>query len=204
MVEMSSQTAIEIEAPNEAAVPPIYRQFWLEIERRRRQLGISMERLSEIAGIADRAYAKYLHSGAPNGRGAQWKTIQFLADVLWPDGLDIEIRAQKGSKLTAIGMRHQIAHIAANHDRPAQRDLMRELSKKAAAARQKIPAEERSAIASRASRARWHRPQLERLIRKRCSRARRRRAGCDFAGLTRPTTRRTRPTRSRRAPRTPS
>jgi transcriptional regulator with XRE-family HTH domain len=147
--------------PNEAAAPPIYRLFMLEVERRRRQLGVSMERLSEIAGVADRAYSKYLHSGSAHGRTARWETIQIIADTLWPDGLDIEIMARKGPKLTAIGMRHQIAHIAANHDRPAQRDLMRELSKKAAAARQKIPAEERSAIASRASRARWHRPQLE-------------------------------------------
>ena len=59
-------------------------------------------------------------------------------------------------------MRHQIAHIAANHDRLAQRDLMRELSKKRPR-RIRIPAEERSAIASRAARARWHRPRLQEL-----------------------------------------
>jgi transcriptional regulator with XRE-family HTH domain len=149
--------------PNEAAAPPIYRLFMLEVERRRRQLNVSMERLSEIAGVADRAYSKYLHSGSAHGRTARWETIQIIADALWPDGLDIEIKARKGPKLTAIGMRHQIAHIAANHDRPAQRDLMRELSKKAAVARAKIPSERHSEIASRAARARWHRPRVTEL-----------------------------------------
>jgi hypothetical protein len=57
--------------------------------------------------------------------------------------------------LTAICFKHQIAHIAANHDRLAQRNLIRELSKRAAAARQNIDPKVRSKIARRAALNRW-------------------------------------------------
>jgi hypothetical protein len=141
--------------------PPLYRLVMLELERRRRQLGISMERICEIAGTADRSFSKALYPEAANGRVAQWITLQIYADVLWPDGLDIEIRPRNGPKLTAMSMKYQIAHIAANHDRLAQRNLMRELSQKAAVARvSKIPERKRIAIARKAAKARWRKPRL--------------------------------------------
>jgi hypothetical protein len=63
--------------------------------------------------------------------------------------------------LNALSMRHQIAHIAANHDRLAQRDLMRELGRRSAIARRdKIPERKRSAIARKAARARWRKPRV--------------------------------------------
>ena len=151
----SQRSATEVASqPNETSAPPIYRSFMLEVERRRRHLVISMERLSEIAGPADRSFAKYLHSGTPHGRTARWETIQIIVDTLW---------GPKGPQA------HRDMHAAPNcahcrESRPtctARPDAR--VLEEAAAARQKIPAEERSAIASRAARARWHRPRLQEL-----------------------------------------
>src|SRR5687768_3653009 len=94
--------------PRRHPVPPIYRHIILECERRRQHLDISMERLSEIAGIADRAYAKLLHPDSNTGRMAQWSTLQLVCDVLFADGLDVEIRPRKGRLLDQLSMKYCI------------------------------------------------------------------------------------------------
>src|SRR6266496_1729811 len=50
--------ARDIYAPR---VESFYYQLLLEIERRRQALGVSMERLSEMAGLPDRSYSKMLY-----------------------------------------------------------------------------------------------------------------------------------------------
>jgi hypothetical protein len=162
---MESMTADADQQPSERAgardsVPTVYRLLLLEIERRRRVLGISMERLSEVAGIADRAFSKYLHPDAGNGRIARWETLQVICDFLFADGLDVQLKPHRGGVLTAIYYKHQIEHIGANYNRKSQRDLMRQLSQKAAVARAKIPAAKGSAIAKKAAKARWRKPRV--------------------------------------------
>lgn len=73
------------------AVPPIYRAIMLEIERRRLAVGISMDRMSELMGAAERSYAKMLYPDTPSGRMAQWNTLQSALDVLFCDGYDLRL-----------------------------------------------------------------------------------------------------------------
>jgi hypothetical protein len=45
-----------------------YYKLLLEIEERRQALGVSMQRLSEMAGLPDRAYSKMLYPETKSGR----------------------------------------------------------------------------------------------------------------------------------------
>jgi hypothetical protein len=72
-------------------VESFYYQLLLEIERRRQALGVSMDRLSEMAGLPDRSYSKMLYPETKTGRLARWSTIQIVCHALWPDGFDITI-----------------------------------------------------------------------------------------------------------------
>lgn len=88
------------------AATPVYRAIVLELERRRIALGMSMERLSEVAGLADRAYAKMVHPEGRGGRVAQWLTLQRVVDVLFADGFDLAIKGERGRLLSALLAQH--------------------------------------------------------------------------------------------------
>jgi hypothetical protein len=88
------------------AATPVYRAIVVELERRRIALGMSMERLSEVAGLADRAYSKMVHPEGRGGRVAQWQTLQRVVDALFPDGVDVAIKGERGRQLTALLARY--------------------------------------------------------------------------------------------------
>jgi hypothetical protein len=92
--------------PKMTEATSIYRAIVLELERRRIALGMSMERLSEIAGLADRAYSKMVHPEGRGGRVAQWQTLQRVVDALFPDGIDVAIKGERGRQLTALLARY--------------------------------------------------------------------------------------------------
>jgi hypothetical protein len=141
--------------PQGKYVTPLYRAVMLEVERRRLQLDISMERLSEVAGNADRSYSKALHAETASGRVAGWPTLQNIIDTLFPDGVDVVLRPRVGDQLTALSYRHKLRAAAAVHDRKMQRDLMRELGAKGGAARAaKLGPDRRKEIARAAGLAR--------------------------------------------------
>lgn len=135
-------------------VVPLYRAVMLEFERRRLHLGLSMEALSDRVGFADRYYAKTLYPDTPSGRQARWETLQEIADALFPEGYDIEIRPKTGLRLGAEDLKCKIRFAAAPTDRKSQRDLMRELGRKGAAARAKLPANRLKQIARLAAKTR--------------------------------------------------
>jgi len=117
-------------------VAPLYRAVVLELERRRLAIGISMDRLSEIAGIADRAWAKLLYPDTAAGRTGNWETLQLVSDVLFADGFDVVVKARTGPALDAIRMKYQIRMAAVLPVRgKCQREWMSELGKRSAAAR---------------------------------------------------------------------
>jgi hypothetical protein len=127
----------------------------LEIERRRVELGISMDRLSEVAGLAERAYVKTLYPETASGRIARHETIQIIVDALFPDGFDIEIRPRSGPALTALSARLKIHCAAASEHPKRRRELMRELGVRGGRARAaKLSAARRKEIASLGARAR--------------------------------------------------
>jgi hypothetical protein len=146
------------------AATPLFRAIMLEFERRRIALGLPMEKFDEFAGLSDRYYAKALHADKPSGRQAQWGTVQVMADALFPHGFDLEIRPRPGQVITETNLKAKLLQLKATKDPKSQRELMRDLSMLAAAARKRIPPRKRSAIARRAGKAgakkRWSRPQI--------------------------------------------
>lgn len=130
---------------------PIYRAVMLEVERRRLQLGLSMDRLSEVAGLADRAYAKMLYPETASGRQAQWNTLQAVFDVLFADGFDVAIKPRAGAKLDQISSRYKIRFSAGFFNEKTLRELMSEMGKKGGANRMRgLQKPERRALAKRA------------------------------------------------------
>jgi hypothetical protein len=131
--------------------PPLYHAIMLEIERRRLQLGISMERLSEIAGIADRAYAKTLHCTAPSGRIAQYGTLQTLIDFLFVDGFTLILKPHNGPRLDELCSKHLLKIDRAFFDRKTRREVMQDYGRKGGTNRfASMTAEEKAALWRRA------------------------------------------------------
>jgi hypothetical protein len=136
------------------AVTAIYRALMLEIERRRLQLGWTMEEVCAVAGVQDRYYPKMLYVDEPSGRQARWETIEILMLTLFPDGYDMKLEAREGGMLTAMRMRHHIKH-SGPPGTPSRRQEMAALSRMATDARRQIPAERRTELARHAAQSRW-------------------------------------------------
>jgi hypothetical protein len=107
-----------------------YYKLVLELEDRRQALGVSMERLSEMSGIPDRAYSKMLYPETKSGRLARWSTVEVLCQALMPDGYELRIIPTKGDKIREFGHRYQIRQITANYNRLTRREHLRELGQK--------------------------------------------------------------------------
>jgi len=137
---------------------PLYRALMLEIERRRLALGISMEELSDRAGVADRYFPKMLYADSPRGRQATWTSIQEIVDALFPEGVDIELRPKKGGRLGPEDLRCKIRFASAPKDPRTHRELMRELAAKGGKARaerwKNMTRAERLAVAKKARKTR--------------------------------------------------
>jgi hypothetical protein len=145
-----------------AGVQSFYYKLLLEFEERRQALGISMERLSEMAGLPDRAYSKMLYPESKSGRLARWPTVQIVCDALFPDGYDLKITAAKGDKIRQYGVKYQLRQIAMHYDRLTRREIMQALGRRggrqsgAARARRAEERRLRKALARHAARIRWN------------------------------------------------
>ena len=153
-------------------ISPFYMGVMLEIERRRLQLGLSMQEVCDRAGVADYYYSKALHASTPSGRQARWDTLQDIVDGLFPEGFDVVIKPKVGLRLDAEQLRCKIkfAKASASTDRKLQRELMRELGKKGGQARREkyknMTKEERQRIAARARKTRRKNRQLRAQLQK--------------------------------------
>ena len=153
-------------------VSPFYRSIMLELERRRLHLRISMDEVSDRAGVADRLYSKMLHANTPSGRQSRWETVQDVVDALFPEGYDVIIKPKAGLRLDAEQLRCKIKFAAAPTDRKLQRELMREIGRLGGIARREslkaMPRAKRLAIAKKARKTRREnralRSQLQRLL----------------------------------------
>jgi hypothetical protein len=56
------------------------------LDDRRRQLGISQERLCAMMGAADRRWANLLNPDGKSFRVPRWNTLQVAFETLWPEG----------------------------------------------------------------------------------------------------------------------
>jgi hypothetical protein len=75
--------------------PPIYHALMSAVEQERRKQGLSMDLMSEIAGTAERSYAKSLHPDSLSGRLSKWETLQLYCDVLFPNGFEISVHSRE-------------------------------------------------------------------------------------------------------------
>jgi hypothetical protein len=130
-----------------------YRAIILELERKRLAMGVSMDALSELMGVAERSYAKMVHPDTVSGRLATWDKLQKAIDVLFADGFEVIVRAGATATTTGPGTKRMIRHAAAHYDRRTQRELMRENGLKGAAAYVKnVPVNKRKRYAKAARR----------------------------------------------------
>lgn len=151
-------------APVGRPIPPIYNAMVLEVERRRLAVGISMDRMSELMGTAERSYSKMIYPDTSSGRMAQWATLQSALDVLFCDGFDLRMNVHRqmpsavstpASVRTTEGTKRLIKAEAATWSRPIRRELMIELGRKGGQKRRDMPPARRSEIARNAANARW-------------------------------------------------
>ena len=139
-------------------VTAIYRAIVIEVERRRLSVGISMEKMSELMGSAERSYSKMIYADTPSGRIAQWQTLQNAIDVLFADGFRLTIDVHKGEPLTSAGARRLIQAEAARWDAASSRRHMAKLGTLSGRSRQDTEcSERRRQQCAAAARARWGR-----------------------------------------------
>ncbi len=72
-------------------VTPLYRALVHEIELHRRAKGWSMEEFCDLAGSADRYWAKAINADAPSGRQARMETLDEFCWAIFPTGFDVQI-----------------------------------------------------------------------------------------------------------------
>jgi hypothetical protein len=147
-----------------ADVVPLYNAIVCELERRRRAAGIPMERMSELAGTADRSYAKLLSPESASGRIGNWRTLQMVVDVLFCEGFELRIVPSSEPRIDSPGTRRRIIEEASSWDRKTPRELSIENGRAGGKARLvKMTAEQRREVSMKAARVRWarRRAQLE-------------------------------------------
>ena len=96
----------------------------LALEKRRITLGVSMDRLSAMAGTADRLYAKNLYAETASGRRAGWEVLQRYFESLYPDGFEIQVVPTEGRQCGSELMRAEIAEARRTSLRTVSRELM--------------------------------------------------------------------------------
>jgi hypothetical protein len=131
------------------------------IDRRIRALGWTMETCDDRSGNQSGYTAKMLHPGTPSGRQAQWQTLQYLLDALYPGGVRVVIEPLPARKPNRFSMDRLWTRAM-----DSRKDNLLHFSRRgglaSAAARMRLlTPEHRSAIASKASRARWEKYRAE-------------------------------------------
>lgn len=135
----------------------LYRAIFLELERRRLAVGVTMAQLDDAAGVQDGYYPKMLWSDTPSGRVSRWETVQLIVDALYPAGFDL-IMTPKPMILTEPSMRSKIRFAAGQWDRKLYREQMREIGRKGGVSRtESLTKEERESAAQHAINTRWRR-----------------------------------------------
>jgi len=143
------------------AATAIYRALMAEIERRRIQLGWTMEELNEACGYQPGYWSKMLYVDTPTGRQARWEMVEYAMLAMFPDGYDLALKPQAGALLDALSMRYHIKK-SAPPGTLTFRERMSELGKKSAVARmEKMTPEQRTEVAKKAAHGRWGKRRLD-------------------------------------------
>jgi hypothetical protein len=133
-------------------VTGFYRAVTAELECRRMAVGLSMEMVSELAGTADRSYAKMLSPEKSAGRAVRWETLEEYIGVLYPDGYEVRVIPTRTGAPTFEGTRRRIMLEAKHFDRKTRREHMAEIGRKGQAALiARYTPEQRSAFGRKAA-----------------------------------------------------
>jgi hypothetical protein len=142
-------------------VPPVYWALVGALEERRLQIGISMERVAELAGTADRSFAKALSPESVSGRQVRFETLELYFGALFPEGYQLRVIPTKSGAPTRDGTRRMIESAARHYDQRCRYAHLREIGRKGQATLvAKYLREERSAFARKAAKTRiekWRR-----------------------------------------------
>jgi hypothetical protein len=142
----------------------LYVSLIVELERRRRKLGLPMWKLDDLSGVQDGYYAKVLHVSAPSGRQAGWTILDYLTTALFPRGVRVKLIACRKKPMPgqpSINQRTAREIERSKTDPPQLVRLLlseraREAGKKGAAARNNnLTARQRRKLARKAAVVRW-------------------------------------------------
>lgn len=162
-----------------SGVTALYLALTQALDRRIRAIGWTMERVDQVSGNADGYCAKALHPLAPSGRQAKWETFQNILDSVYPDGLQVTLKAnpvtsaKHASRLSKktladrgghssrkmdiaeLARQGGLASVAARQLKHTPEQRARIARKAARARARSLTPQERSEIARDAARARW-------------------------------------------------
>jgi hypothetical protein len=71
----------------------LYRSLMREVDRRRHELNWRLWMLDDKSGLNDGHVGKALAADSPSRRQLRWDSLQLVIDALWPDGVEVKVRA---------------------------------------------------------------------------------------------------------------
>jgi hypothetical protein len=138
----------------------------LAIDRAKRRHGWNASEICERAGVAERAYFKWLRPWGCGGRKPTEQTIECLADVT-----SVDLGKLRFLPLSREEYERQLANLAARHERDKRRDprehlheQMRAISRLGVEARRRMDADARRRVAAAGARALAARMTAERRV----------------------------------------
>lgn len=136
----------------------LYRSLMEVIERRRLDLGLSMERVNDLAGTQDGYYAKMIYPDTPSGRQARWETVDLVVQALFGRDFTVQFGGEFPGMLRPGSIQHDVNEKSRQIRHWRNFRHFKELSDKGNVARQiKLSPRRRSAIARKAAKTRWKR-----------------------------------------------
>jgi hypothetical protein len=144
----------------------LYRGVISQLERRRSEIGLSVEQMDHTAGTPAGYYAKCVGTDGQPSRPGRWERLQLVIDALFPDGVQVTIEAEnENALLSAVRIAEPSERLSAISLANARKTRhwrhtkhFRELGAKGGRAyAEKVSPRRRSAIARRGARARWRR-----------------------------------------------
>jgi hypothetical protein len=126
-----------------------------------------MEMCDDRSGNQSGYTGKMLHPATPSGRQAQWQTLQYLLDALYPGGVRVILEPLSAEMPKRFSMDPPRTPRLSDFRKIDLIHFSRRGGLASAAARmRRLTPEQRSAIASKASRARWERARTPKQSRK--------------------------------------
>jgi hypothetical protein len=135
----------------------IYRTLMMAIEQRRVELGLSMERVNDLAGLQDGFFGKMIYPDSPSGRQSRWETIDLVMQALFGADYIFEIAAQNYKVPNAFGTRANPSANAVQIRHWRHTRHFSELGKKSAEARKQWSPDRLSAVQRKIAKNRWRR-----------------------------------------------